>query len=117
MINVYGMASCTTVRNGVQWLEAEGYPFTYQHFGKVDDLAGHLRTWIAATELTAVLNTRAANFKKLPEAEQARLVRDADAALTAMVDNPRLIKRPLVAQGDTVIPGFDKERWAAELTR
>ncbi|MEL7414594.1 MAG: ArsC/Spx/MgsR family protein [Pseudomonadota bacterium] len=117
MIEVYGMASCTTVRNGVQWLEAEGYTFSYSHFGKVKDLAGHLRRWISATELTAVLNTRAANFRKLPEVEQAHLVGDTEAAVAAMVDNPRLIKRPLVAQGDVVIPGFDAERWTAELTR
>ena len=112
MIQVYGMSGCTTVTASRRWLDEQGYAHEYRHFAKVEDLAAALNRWIDATELTAILNTRAANFKKLSAEDQARLPADRAAAIAAMVQNPRLIKRPIAERDGRVIPGFDQAAWA-----
>ena len=52
------------------------------------------------------VSTRSPVFKERP------LPKSKQAAIALMMDNPNLIKRPIVIKGGTVIFGFDKERYA-----
>ncbi|WP_424927484.1 ArsC/Spx/MgsR family protein [Amaricoccus tamworthensis] len=111
-IRMYGMSGCTTVKRGADWLEEQGVEFERINFNKAENLASDLDAWIDAAGLTTVMNLKAANFKKLDEATQERLKSDRAAAIEAMVENPRIIKRPLLDANGTVIPGFDRDAWA-----
>ena len=52
------------------------------------------------------VSTRSPVFKERP------LPKSKQEAIALMMDNPNLIKRPIVIKGGTVIFGFDKERYA-----
>lgn len=112
---VFGMPGCDTVKKGTDWLEAQGKAYERIDFSKVDGLEDRLQAWIEKAGLTNVLNTRAIVFKKLEAREQARLKSDAGAAAAAMVENPYLIKRPLLVTDSAVVPGFKPETCEAAL--
>jgi arsenate reductase-like glutaredoxin family protein len=49
-------------------------------------------------------------FKERP------LPRSKKEAIDLMMENPNLIRRPIVIKGSKVIFGFDKERYKKEIT-
>ncbi|WP_316014537.1 ArsC/Spx/MgsR family protein [Roseobacter sp. HKCCA0434] len=114
-VHVYGLPGCTTVRKARKWLDAEGIAHDFTAFEAADDLAADLDRWIERAGLDTVLNTRATTFKALPEADRETLPQDRAAAIAAMQADPRLIKRPVLEAGDTVLTGFREADWRAAL--
>jgi arsenate reductase-like glutaredoxin family protein len=52
------------------------------------------------------VSTRSPVFKERP------LPKSKQEAIALMMDNPNLIRRPIVVKGSTVIFGFDKDQYA-----
>lgn len=52
------------------------------------------------------VSTRSPVFKERP------LPKSKKEAIALMMDNPNLIRRPIVVKGSTVIFGFDKDQYA-----
>jgi arsenate reductase-like glutaredoxin family protein len=65
-----------------------------------------LEKHIDAERFLDFVSTRSPVFKERP------LPKSKQEAIALMMDNPNLIKRPIVIKGSTVIFGFDKERYA-----
>lgn len=57
-----------------------------------------------------VLNTRGTTFRKLSDADKARVANDP---VGLMVEHPSLIKRPVVEYASGVLVGFDPAEWEA----
>ena len=55
------------------------------------------------------VSTRSPVFKERP------LPRSKREAIDLMMENPNLIRRPILIKGSTVVFGFDKDRYAKEL--
>lgn len=110
-VHVYGIPSCTTVRKSLNWLKAEGIAHDFTPFAKVEDLGHALRDWIAVAGQEAVMNARAATFRALPEADQQRMIAEQDFAISQMVADPRLIKRPVLVANGNVATGFKEAEW------
>ena len=47
-----------------------------------------------------------------PVFKERRLPRSKKEAIDLMMENPNLIRRPIVIKGSTVIFGFDKDKYA-----
>ncbi|QPH53793.1 ArsC/Spx/MgsR family protein [Pontivivens ytuae] len=114
-VTVYGLPSCTTVRKSLKWLEGEGIAHDFVPFAQVEDLPAAIRRWMDAAGKDTVMNARAATFRALPEADQAAMQADVDVAITRMAEDPRLIKRPVLEAGGTVLTGFKEPDWRAAL--
>lgn len=56
--------------------------------------------------LLEYLSTRSPVFRKRP------LPRSKKEAIALMLENPHVIKRPIVVKGSTVIFGFPKDKYA-----
>lgn len=65
-----------------------------------------LETHVDAARLTAFLSTRSPVFKTRP------LPTSKKAAIALMLEQPNLIKRPVLVRGATAIFGFDKDAYA-----
>jgi arsenate reductase-like glutaredoxin family protein len=57
------------------------------------------------------VSTRSPVFKERP------LPRSKDEAIDLMMQNPNLIKRPIVIKGSSVVFGLDKARYAKEISK
>lgn len=110
-LNIYGYAGCTTVKKAREWAQANGIEVNYSHFDKVADLSAHLDSWIAAVGMDRVFNAKAQTLKKLDDAARETVLKSDASRRSAMIADPRLIKRPVATNGATVLTGFDLPEW------
>ena len=111
MLQVYGYSGCTTVKKARDWATQNGITHDYAHFNKVEDLETKLNDWVSAVGIDAVFNAKSQTLKKMEEADREAIMASQASKITAMRDDPRLIKRPIGTNGNTVLTGFNEEAW------
>jgi len=105
MTTLYGISNCDTVRKARKWLEARGVEFQFHDFRKQGLSPEQLARWCDAAGLERVLNKRGTTWRQLPEAVKATT--DSAALQALMVEQPTLIKRPVLELDDgRVVIGF-----------
>ena len=104
-----GIKNCDTVKKARKWLDENNVAHEFHDFKK-DGLGETLLSrWERAIGWEALINRRGTTWRKLPEE-----LRDTIGAQTAheiMLDNPSIIKRPVVESGDSVSVGFNAGEW------
>ena len=72
-----------------------------------------LDAWLRAVDWESVLNRKGTTWRKLDAALQAR-VTDVSSARALMLDQPSVIKRPVVEWDDgRITVGFDAADWSS----
>lgn len=113
-IKMYGIPNCDTVKKAWVWLDQNGVAFDFHDYKKAGIDEASLRLWVAEHGWQTVLNRAGTTFRSLPEAKKADL--DDDRAVALMLEQPSMIKRPVLDLGDRQIVGFKPEVYAAALT-
>jgi arsenate reductase len=109
---VYGISNCDTVKRARAWLDDHGSAYTFHDFKKSGVPEPRLDAWLKAAGWEALLNRKGTTWRKLDPAAQAR-VTDAKSARALMLEQPSVIKRPVVEWSDgRVTVGFDAQGWA-----
>lgn len=113
-MKLYGIKNCDTVKKARKWLDENGVDYQFHDFRKdgLDDAL--LSGWEKALGWDALINRRGTTWRKLPE--EVRDTISAQSAHSIMLENPSIIKRPVVESGDEVRVGFNADEWAAWLT-
>jgi len=111
---VYGIPNCDTVKKARAWLDEHGVPHTFHDFKKQGVPAAELDRWLASAGWESVVNRRGTTWRQLDEATRESVVDNASAR-QVLLDNPSLIKRPVVqwpakARGEPTV-GFDAKAW------
>jgi len=109
MITVYGIANCDTVRKARTWLDAAGVGFTFHDYKKQGVDRSTLDRWVGAGGWEPLLNRAGTTFRKLPDADKAGL--DRERAITLMLAQPSMIKRPIVEGAGPLVIGFTPDKW------
>ena len=107
MITLYGIANCDTVRKARKWLEAQGVAYRFQDFRKDGLDPEQLQAWASELGWEQLLNRRGTTWRKLPEALRAGM--DQPAAVRVMLQQPAIIKRPLLDLGQRRVLGFSPD--------
>lgn len=114
-ITLYGIANCDTVRKSRAWLTARGLEHRFHDFKKLGVPPEALTQWLEQAGWEKLLNRQGTTWRKLDAATQAA-VHDAPSARALMLEQPSIIKRPVVEwrQGGTlrVTVGFDAAQWS-----
>jgi Spx/MgsR family transcriptional regulator len=109
---VYGIPNCDTVKRARAWLDARGSGYTFHDFRKAGVPQQRLEAWLKAAGWETLLNRRGTTWRQLNAAAQARVV-DAESARALMLQQPSVIKRPVVEWDDgRVSVGFDAASWS-----
>lgn len=111
MLILYGLKNCDSCRKAMRWLADAGADARLHDFRKDGLEAAKLAGWIAAVGWESLLNRRGTTWRGLSEDEKAGL--DEAAAQKLMLAHPALIKRPVIALGETVLVGFGDDTRAA----
>lgn len=111
---VYGIPNCDTVKKARAWLQERGVDYRFHDFKKQGMPAERLPAWMAAVGWDKLLNRQGTTWRRLDAAAQAR-VTDAARAAALMVEQPSVIKRPVVEWDGTptggVTVGFSADAW------
>ncbi len=114
-ITLYGIPNCDTVKKARDWLAQHGVAYTFHDYKKSGIDRAALAEWTDKLGWEVVLNRAGTTFRKLPEAERVGL--DAEKAITLMLSQPSMIKRPVVVYPGGLLVGFKPEEWARVLEK
>lgn len=112
-ITVYGIPNCDTVKKARTWLETKKIDYVFHDYKKAGADGARLSRWCKDAGWETVLNRAGTTFKKLPDAAKAGL--DQKKAIALMVQQPSMIKRPIVEHSGGLLVGFKPEDWEAAL--
>lgn len=107
---LHGIPNCDTVKKARGWLDARGVGYAFHDYKKLGADAAMLERWAAAAGWEPLLNRAGTSFRKLTDADKADI--DHAKAITLMIANPSLIKRPVVEGAGPLLIGFKPETWA-----
>jgi arsenate reductase (glutaredoxin) len=110
-ITLYGIPNCDTVKKARSWLDGKGVAYAFHDYKKAGADAAKLAAWCDAKGWGTVLNRAGTTFKKLPDADKTGL--DQAKAIPLMLDQPSMIKRPVVEYPGGLLVGFKLPEWEA----
>lgn len=113
---VYGIPNCDQVRRALAWFASHGIPVEFHDYRRSGAPQTLLREWIARCEWETLVNRRGTTWRKLPDASKAQIV-DAPSAIRLMVDQPSVIRRPVVDYNGRLLVGFDPALFAKTFLR
>jgi Spx/MgsR family transcriptional regulator len=112
-MKLYGIPNCDTVKRARAWLAEHGHDAAFHDFKKAGVPPDRLDAWLAAAGWERLLNRKGTMWRKLDEAQRVAVV-DAASARALMLQQPSVIKRPVVEWDDgRITVGFDAAGWAA----
>lgn len=108
-IQVYGIKNCDTVKKVLKWLTDNN--ITHQlHDYRIDGLStDFLQHAEAAFGWENLVNKRSTTWRNLDEAVKNNL--DRTTALKVLLEQPTLIKRPIILQDGIALIGFDVKQY------
>lgn len=104
MITFYGLKSCDTCRKAAKWLKDSGLEFQVIDVRADGVERSRIEAWVDTVGWETVLNRRSTTWRGLEDGDKEGI--DAVKAVSLMVANPTLIKRPVFEKGDQVFVGF-----------
>ena len=111
-VTLYTKTGCTTCIKARQFLLNQGVHYTERDIFKHPLSELELRALVAHRPIEEIFSKRSPSVKALGlEGRQL----DADEMMTYMLQEPRLIRRPLLIQGDRLAVGFSPEQTLAVL--
>jgi len=112
-ITIYGIKNCDTMKKARAWLDDHGVAYDFHDYKAQGAPKDKLRQWADKLGWESLLNRAGTTFRKLPEAEKEGLTEQK--ALTLMLEQPSMIKRPVLELGAKLLVGFKPEIYAKEV--
>ncbi|MBZ6076886.1 ArsC family reductase [Microvirga puerhi] len=110
-VTIYGIKNCDTMKKARAWLDANGVSYSFHDYKVAGIDRARLETWARSVGWETLLNRAGTTFRKLPEADKAAL--DERKAIALMLDQPSMIKRPVLDVGRRLLVGFKPEQYEA----
>jgi arsenate reductase len=115
LITLYGIKNCDTVKKARRWLELQGIDYQFHDFREDGLDPQALQGWLAELGWETLLNKRSTTWKQL--SPETRDTMDDTTARAAILEQPTLIKRPLLDTGKERFTGFSADRYQAIFNR
>ncbi len=111
---MYGIPNCDTIKRARAWFAEHDVAIQFHDYKKLGVPESELMRWEKAVGWEVLLNRKGTMWRKLPPQTQVTVV-DAQSAMSLMINQSSVIKRPVVTQGSKIIVGFAPEQYAALL--
>lgn len=113
MLTIYGIPNCDSCKKARKWLEKNSVEHRF-HDLRADGLdEAMLVRWGRHAGWQTLLNTRSTTWRGVPLAERQDM--NEQRAMSLMLANPTLIKRPVLDTGDDILVGFSLEQYRKAL--
>ena len=111
MTTLYVIPNCDTVKKARTWLDAQKVPYDFHDFKKQGVDKARLKDWSDKAGWQILLNKAGTTFRKLPDADKENLTEAKARRL--MLENPSMIKRPVLEKDGRLFVGFKPDEYAA----
>lgn len=109
MVTLYGISNCDTIKKARRWLEQAGVDYRFHDYRKNGLERITLEQWAAELGWEPLLNRRGTTWRKLPEEDKASITQEK--AIDLMLEQPAMIKRPLLEAGQQKVLGFSEQQY------
>ena len=109
MITLYGIKNCDTMKRARGWLTSHQIEHAFHDYKTAGIERATLEGWVKKVGWTLLLNRAGTTFKKLPEADKQALTEAR--AVSLMLAQPSMIKRPVLLAKNRLIVGFKEEEY------
>ncbi|MCX7320070.1 MAG: ArsC family reductase [Hyphomicrobiales bacterium] len=111
-ITLYGIKNCDTMKKARNWLDGHGVAYTFHDYKASGIDKAHLLRWSKAVGWETLLNRAGTTFRKLDDAAKQGITETRAIAL--MLEQPSMIKRPVLDLDGTITVGFKPEIYAQQ---
>ena len=111
MPTIYGIKNCDTMKKARMWLDDHGVAYDFHDYKTAGIDRARLEGWVKQLGWEVLLNRSGTTFRKLPDALREDLTEAKAIAL--MLDQPSMIKRPVLDIGGRLLVGFKPEDYKA----
>ncbi len=115
MTIMYGIPNCDTIKKARKWLEAEGVDYQFHDYRKqgIDDEL--VKEFCLSLGWENVLNKRGTTYRQLSQEQKDSL--NEENAIALLVEQPSMIKRPIVRHNDKLELGFSAASYATAFSK
>jgi len=109
MLIVFGIKSCDTCRRAKKYLDEHNIEYRFHDLRENGLDIQMLERWTQRIGWARLLNKQSLTWRKIPEVDRNDMTHDK--ALAAMIDNPTLVKRPVLESDKFIAVGFSEKRF------
>jgi Spx/MgsR family transcriptional regulator len=112
-MHIYGIKNCDTMKKALKWLTENGIEAEFHDYKKAGLSAELADKFINNIDIATLINARGTTFRQLSDDDKARIKDQNDAAVAkrVMLDNPSVIKRPILEYNGRYLLGFKAEQY------
>ncbi|NHZ62956.1 ArsC family reductase [Massilia genomosp. 1] len=107
---LYGIPNCDTVKKARTWLAEHEQPFDFHDFKKQGLERATVAAWLEELDWEVLVNRKGTTWRKLPDERRAAIV-DKASALELMLEQPSIVKRPVLAGAGKLSVGFSDAQY------
>lgn len=101
---LYGIKNCDTIKKARKWLDNQSIDYQFHDF-RVDGLEEQLLdSWLEQLGWEGLINKRGTTWRQLSDEQKATM--DNTLARAVILENPALIKRPVLINNEHIEVGF-----------
>jgi arsenate reductase len=108
-VTIHGIKACDTMKKARDWLDVRGVAYDFHDYKLKGIDQGKLESWARKVGWERLLNRAGTTFRKLPHHDREGI--DEKKAIRLMLDQPSMIKRPVLDVEGKLIVGFNPDEY------
>ena len=109
-ITLYGIPNCDTIKKARKWLEAQAIEYQFHDYRKNGITPELVNEFFQSLGWENVLNKRGTTYRQLSQEQKESL--NETHALALLLEQPAMIKRPILRVQDTLYLGFSAQQYS-----
>jgi arsenate reductase (glutaredoxin) len=112
-ITLYGIKNCDTMKKARSWLASHEVQYAFHDYKTAGISPDVVARWCSEVGWETLLNRAGTTFRKLAQSQKEGL--NERKAVSLMLAQPSMIKRPVLVYGNRLVVGFKPEVYAHAL--
>lgn len=110
-VTMYGIPNCDTIKKAKKWLSEQNVEFDFHDYRKQGVDSEMITQFFQALGWENVVNKRGTTFRQLSQEQKDGL--NEQSAISLLVEQPAMIKRPILLVDGQYHLGFKADQYAA----
>lgn len=111
MVDIYGIKNCDTMKKAFRWLDDNKIEYRFHDYKKEGVEETLAKQWLEQLGWEEIINKRGTTWRKLDEETKAAM--NNELALKTIMEQPSMIKRPLLIKNNEITLGFKEPDYQA----
>lgn len=106
---IYGISNCDTVKKAKNWLDKHNIDYQFHDFRQQGLDKKIIDGWLKTVAWDKILNKRSTSWRNIDPSIQQTI--NKSNVVDLLIENPTLIKRPVMDVNDTITIGFNSDTY------